>query len=139
VIAVDTSVVYALLDRADSWHRRVTDWYTKERPTLATTPLVLAEVDHLAGARAGSKARTAWRADLRAGAYEVVWWPRGEEEIGAVAEQYEDLGVDLTDASLVVLCDRIGTVDIATIDERHFRAMQPLSGGSSFRLLPMDA
>jgi predicted nucleic acid-binding protein len=103
------------------------------------TPLVLAEVDHLAGARAGEAARRAWRGDLRAGVYDVVWWERGEEDLVAVAEQYQSLGVDLTDASLVVLCDRLGIVEIATLDERHFRAMQPLSGGTSFRLLPIDA
>jgi hypothetical protein len=38
----------------------------------------------------------------------------------------------------VVLAARVGTVDIATFDERHFRAMEPLTGGS-FRVLPADA
>ena len=34
---------------------------------------------------------------------------------------------------------RYGTIDIATLDERHFRAVRPLAGGKAFRLLPADA
>ena len=43
------------------------------------------------------------------------------------------------DASLVALAARLGTTSIATFDERHFRAMQPLTGEPAFTLLPVDA
>jgi len=33
---------------------------------------------------------------------------------------------------------RFETYDIFTLDERHFRAMRPLTGRKSFRLLPAD-
>ncbi len=49
------------------------------------------------------------------------------------------LGIGLADASVVVLAERYGTYDILTLDERHFRAMRPLTGRRSFRLLPADA
>ena len=55
-----------------------------------------------------------------------------------VAERSADAGLGLTDASLVVLAQRLGTADIATLDERHFRAVRPLAGGDTFRLLPAD-
>ena len=138
MIVADTSVVYALLDEADSWHERVVAWYHSVATRFAITPLVVAEVDHLAP-RAGERARDAWRRDLRAGAYEVMWWGHAEETAVDVAEAYRDLGVDLTDASLVALSERLQTTDIATLDERHFRSMRPLSGSDAFRLLPMDA
>lgn len=44
----------------------------------------------------------------------------------------------MTDASLVVLAARVDSADIATFDERHFRAIRPLAAGSAFRLLPLD-
>jgi hypothetical protein len=48
--------------------------------------------------------------------------------------------IGLTDASLVVLAERLGTTDIATLDERHFRTLRPLAGGvDAFRLLPADS
>jgi predicted nucleic acid-binding protein len=99
----------------------------------------LAEVDHLATARGGLHAVQAFRDDVRAGAYGVDWWPGAASEATSVADLYGDLGIGLTDASLVVLADRVGTLAIATFDERHFRAIRPLGGGNAFRLLPLDA
>ena len=43
------------------------------------------------------------------------------------------------DASLVALDARVGSIDIATFDERHFRALRPETGKTAFRLLPTDA
>lgn len=139
MIVVDTSVIYAMLDRRDGWHTPVVDWYRKTRPSFATTPLVTAEVDHLAGARLGAAAQQAWRNDLAAGVYLIEWWPTAPGDIVDVATHYRDLGIGITDASLVSLAARLETVDIATLDERHFRAIRPLTGGDSFRLFPIDA
>jgi predicted nucleic acid-binding protein len=55
-----------------------------------------------------------------------------------VAERYADMGLGLADASLVVLAQRLETIDIATLGERHFRAVRPLCGGDAFRVLPRD-
>ncbi len=100
---------------------------------------MLAEVDHLAATRAGEQALRAFRADLSAGAYAVEWWADAISDCVELAEQYADLGVSLTDASLVALAARVETSRIATLDERHFRAIRPVSGGPAFRLLPADA
>ncbi len=138
MIVVDASVIYALLDANDNNHEAATAWYLATLPALTTTPLILAEVDHLAGARAGVVAQRAFRADLASGAYDIAWWPEAAAQCVSIAEQYHDLDVGLADASLVALASRLGTVDIATFDERHFRAMRPESGGNAFRLLPAD-
>jgi uncharacterized protein len=52
-----------------------------------------------------------------------------------VLEKYADLGVGLTDASLVVLAERHGIAEILTLDQRHFRAMR-FAGRKQFRILP---
>ena len=135
---VDTSLIYALLDANDNNHQPAVDWYTSVRPALNTTPLVLAEIDHLAGTRLGPTAQSAFRRDLTSGAYDITWWNEATDECVAIAEQYRDLQVGLTDASLVALAARLGTTEIATFDERHFRVMRPTSGGDAFRLLPAD-
>jgi hypothetical protein len=138
VIVLDTSVIYALLDGADQRHRQAVDWYENLDEELVTTPLVLAEADHLAATRGGPRALGAFRADVRAGAYLIEWWPTAASEAVQVADRYADLGIGLTDASLVILAGRVDSVDIATFDERHFRAVVPLEGGDAFRLLPLD-
>jgi len=139
VIVLDTSVIYALLDARDRRHPEAVAWYEDLDEDLVTTPLVLAEVDHLAISRAGARAVRAFRADVRAGAYAVDWWSGAAEESTEIADTYEELGLGLTDASLVALAGRVGTSDVATFDERHFRAVRPLAGSDAFRLLPRDA
>jgi len=139
VIVLDTSVIYALLDARDQRHREARDWYEGVEAELTTTPLVLAEVDHLAGTRAGTNALRAFRRDIVVGAYAVEWWPDAANESIAVAERYEALGLGLADASLVCLAARHRVIEIATFDERHFRAIQPLVGDRAFKLLPVDA
>jgi len=138
VIIVDTSAILAFMNSADTHHVPVRDWLAAEEDDLATTPLIVAEADHLVAARGGRAALRALRADLGAGAYLVEWWPGATVATVRVAEQYADNDLGLADASLVVLAERLQTVQIATLDERHFRAVRPLAGGAAFRLLPHD-
>jgi uncharacterized protein len=101
-------------------------------------PLVLAEADFLAASRGGQGMRDAFRRDMIAGAYHVSWWDDAATQAAEIAQQYADLGVSLADASLVALAARLQTIEIATFDERHFRAIRPLWGDDAFRLLPLD-
>jgi predicted nucleic acid-binding protein len=139
VIVLDTSVIYALLDRVDRRHREAVAWYGTTDQDLVTIPMVLAEVDHLARTRSGRRAASAFHQDVGAGAYQVEWWPEAGAESAALAEQYADLDLGLTDASLIALAARFSTTTIATFDERHFRAVRPLRGAAVFTLLPADA
>ena len=139
MIVVDASFAYALLDDADEGFRVATAWYDRPHSDLVTTPLVLAEVDHLAMTRLGPSARAAFLADVAQGGYDIAWCDTAAAEAVRVAERYADLGPSLTDTSLVALAARLGTTAIATFDERHFRAMRPLTGEPAFTLLPADA
>jgi predicted nucleic acid-binding protein len=138
VIVVDTSAILAYMNSADAHHATVSAWLDAEQDELATTPLIIAEVDHMVATRGGAAALSALRADLAAGAYLVEWWPAAMGASVRVAEQYADTGLGLSDASLVVLAERLETIRIATLDERHFRAVRPLTGGDAFHLLPQD-
>lgn len=138
MIVADTSVIFALLDRVDERHDLTRAWLERTRPTLTTMPPILAEVDFLAASRGGQGMRAAFRRDVIAGAYHVDWWDQAAVQAAKTAQQYTDLGVSLADGSLVALAARLQTTDVATFDERHFRAMRPL-WGDAFRLLPLDA
>ncbi|MGI8728096.1 MAG: PIN domain-containing protein [Solirubrobacterales bacterium] len=139
MIVVDTSVVVAFMNAADAHHRLVADWMDAETEDLVTTPLIVAEVDYLVAARGGPEAAAALRADLASGAYLVNWWSDAMAAVAAVADTYAGLRIGLADASLVALAERIGTIDIATLDQRHFRSVRPLGDrAEAFRLLPLD-
>lgn len=139
MIVLDTSVIYALLDAADQRHSQAAAWYADVREELVTTPLILAEAYHLAVARGGVVAACALRVDVRIGAYRAEWWRSAAQEAADIADHYESLGLGLADASLVALAARVGTLEIASFDERHFRSVRPVGGGDAFRLLPLDA
>ena len=138
MIVVDTSVIVAYMNSADDAHELVATWLDDLDDDLATTPLIVAEVDHLVGARGTPAALAALQSDLAAGAYLVEWCPGAIASAVKVAERYADTGLGLADASLVALAERLGTINIATLDERHFRVVRPLTGGKAFRLLPAD-
>ena len=138
MIVADTSFIYALLDARDGRHPDAVSWYEREFPELATTPLVLAETDHLAATRAGPAAVEAFRHDIRAGAYAIEWWAGAETAAAEIADSYHELGLGLTDASLVALLERLEEVRIATFDERHFRAVRPRSRHDAYVILPAD-
>lgn len=139
MIVVDTSFVVALLNRGDTHHAAARDWLATTHEELVTTPLAVAEMDHLV-ARFGGRDGTAalWR-DFEEGAYSVDWWPGAIQDTLAVAARHARPWIGLTDASLVALAARVDTTDIATLDERHFRMLAPITGGAAFRLLPADA
>lgn len=126
------------MNAADDHHETVSTWLDGADDDLATTPLIIAEVDHLVGARGGPAALRALRADLVVGAYLVDWWPTAIRTLVSIAERYADTNLGLADASLVALAERHATITIATLDERHFRAVRPLAAGDAFTLLPAD-
>lgn len=138
MIIIDTSVIVAYMNRADDHHDGVSRWLDQITDDLSTTPLIIAEVDHLLGTRAGRSARAALHGDLAAGAYLVDWWDGATAATVRIAEEYSDMDLGLADSSLVALAARHATLEIATLDERHFRALRPLAHGDSFRLLPAD-
>lgn len=129
----------AFLDRRDLNHDLVYAWMQAQEQELVTTPLVVAELDCLITTRGDDRGIRIMREDFDRGAYIVEWWPTAIHETAAIARRYDSMELGLTDASLIALAARLETTTIATLDERHFRAIKPLSGGDAFTLLPADA
>jgi uncharacterized protein len=138
LIVLDTSVVLAFMDRRDANHEAVRNWMGANGEELVSTPLVVAELDHLVLRYGGAIAAKALREDLGNGAYQVEWWPTAMHETIALAEAHESMQLGLTDASLLALAAHLQSTRIATLDERHFRAVKPPSD-DAFTLLPVDA
>ncbi len=71
MIVVDTSVVVAFMNRRDDDHERVANWVETVGEDLFTTPLIVAETDHLVSRAGGLDAARAFYEDLLSGAYLV--------------------------------------------------------------------
>jgi predicted nucleic acid-binding protein len=137
-LIVDAGALYAQADAEEPRHEAVARVLVAEREALVTTELAIAEADYLILTRLGVGVELAFLEDLAMGTYIVECLTRDElrtaREIG---ERYRDLRLGLAAASLVVLTHRYGTRRILTFDERAFRSVAPLQGGS-FTVLPAD-
>lgn len=137
-LIVDANCLIAQMDKGDVHYAAARRAIRAERGQLVTTELVAAEADHLILKRLGVDAELAFLQDLAEGTYVVECLDREELRTArGVVERYRDLRLGLADASLVVLAQRYRTTRILTFDERAFRAVTPLQGGS-FTILPAD-
>jgi len=137
-LLLDAGALYAQADRADPHHADVVQILRAEAGPLIASAIGVAEADYLILTRLGIEVELAFLEDLAEGTFQVECLTR--TELGAalhVARRYRDLELGLADASLVVLAERFQTRRLLTFDERDFRSVSPLQGGS-FTLLPAD-
>jgi predicted nucleic acid-binding protein len=137
-LLLDAGALYAQADRADPHHGSVVEVLTAEHGPLIASAIGVAEADYLILTRLGIDVELAFLEDLAAGTFQVECLNR--TELGTaleVARRYRDLGLGLADASLVVLAQRFKVRRLVTFDERAFRNVAALQGGS-FTLLPAD-
>ncbi|MBT2527960.1 PIN domain-containing protein [Streptomyces sp. ISL-99] len=110
---------------------------------LVMSPLLLAELDHVATRELGREAAMSAIDDIRG------WMRRGrvsvpeitEERLGvaqSVRARYLGLDLALADAVNVALAADYDTDAILTLDRRDFRAVRPLGRHKAFRVLPDD-
>ena len=134
-VVLDTAFVLALYDSSDRHHRNAVAWADVVDEDLITTPLAVAEMDHLVEQRGGEAATHVLWDDFDAGAYGVRWWADALRETIAIARENPWIG--LTDASLVALAGLLRTNRILTFDS-HFRSLTT-PRGEPFVVLPADA
>jgi uncharacterized protein len=137
-LIVDAGALYAQADADEPQHVAVAQALREERDSLVTSQIVVAEADYLILRRLGVEVELKFLDDLAGGTYVVDALTPPELTIARdVVARYRDLELGLADASLVVLAGRWRTRRILTLDERAFRAVTPLQGGS-FEILPAD-
>jgi len=138
VIVADTSGLLAALDGDEIHHDRCRSVVEQAHDPLAVSPFVLCELDYLVQRKMGVAAEVTLLTDVARGAYRLAGFTASDVGTAVeLVERYSDLSLGLADASVMVLADRVGSHDLLTLDERHFRAVRALDG-RPFRLLPAD-
>jgi uncharacterized protein len=138
-LVLDAAPLVALADATEPQLEALLRIRDEEEGQLVLPAPVAAEVDYLLGVRFGEAARRAFLSDLAARRYDVACLEA--DDYRAVSEldiRYSDLGLGLADCSIMFLAERYKTRRLLSFDERHFRAVAPLQGGS-FELLPADS
>jgi predicted nucleic acid-binding protein len=84
----------------------------------------------------GSKAEASFLDALAAGELQLVALQiRDLRHMADLVRRYENLPLGAVDASVVAVAERLGTVQVATLDRRHFTVVRP-AHAVAFEVLP---
>ena len=121
-VLLDTTVIYATLNRRDNNHDRCVAVLSRIRRPLATCEAVICEACFLAQNQPMAVERIL--ANVAHGVFQI---PIRLAESGAVVlelmRKYADTPASLADACLIAMADQLGTGDILTLDSdfKHYR------------------
>jgi uncharacterized protein len=139
VIICDTApIVAAALYKDPNYHRCVelfTGLRLANRQLLLPSPIV-AEVGYLLWIKGGAKTEAFFLRALADRDFIPVGLTTADySRMAELVEQYHDLPLGTSDASVIALAERLDVDEIATLDLRHFMVVRPRHV-KAFTLLP---
>jgi predicted nucleic acid-binding protein len=142
IVVADTSGLLAALDSTHPEHQGANEALLAAG-LLVMSPLLLAEIDHVATRELGREAAVSAVDDIRRWMrVSRIVVPEITESLLATAQsvraRYGALDLDLADAVNIALAADYDTDAVLTLDRRGFRAVRPLGRHKCFRLLPDD-
>jgi predicted nucleic acid-binding protein len=134
----DTGAIYALYDADDQHHAECQAVVSEEQGPLFLPSALLSEIDYLLATRLGFEAALDFIDSIQTGAFTLVGLTAEDlVRCRELVSQYRDLPLGLADACVVAVAERLRLQTLFTVDQRHFRTVQP-HGFGHFVLLPAD-
>lgn len=119
-IMVDTSAIYALIDRSDNWHLRARQLFNElkgQELDLILTNFVVAETHSLLLSRNGHELAREW---LRTLVWTIEYVTKEDEKRAReIIVNYRDKSFSYTDASTFAVMERLG-LKVALAFDNHF-------------------
>jgi uncharacterized protein len=137
-LVCDTGAIYALYDADDIHHGDAKSVVETEPGPLFLPMVLLAEIDYLLTSRLGINAALDLLESVELGTFTLV--SPSANDLARCRElmlQYRGLALGLADATGVATAERLKIQRLFTVDQRHFRAIEP-RGLGYFVLLPAD-
>jgi predicted nucleic acid-binding protein len=119
MLALDTSAVFALLNRRDPDHERVRAALLLDSGPFVVPAGILAEIAYLVEQRLGQRVLELFLADLEAGAYDLACGADDLPRIRELVQRYADLPLGFSDAAVIACSERLGG-RVLTLDLRDF-------------------
>lgn len=133
---VDTGAFVAAANTAEPDHAACARLLREGTGPLVVPAMVIAEATFMIERAGGPAAEARFLRSLRAPRYVIEAPTPGDLDRAAeLVEQYADLSLGGTDASMVALAERLGEPTLATLDRRHFAIVRPRHV-EAFDLLP---
>lgn len=134
IAVVDAGLLFAAANADDVNHERSLGVLERVDLELVVPAMVVAEATYLIATRMGPQVEARFLRGLEGFDVEAPI-PQDWQRIGDLVEQYGDLRLGGTDASVIALAERIGARTVITLDRRHFTVVRP-SHCEAFELLP---
>ncbi len=132
----DTGFLFAYFDKKDLFHIECKRLMPTVLPNALLPDVVLPELAYLILRELDVKTLTAFLRSVANGDFELVRTTESDLERAAeILEKYEDNNIDLVDACIVAIAERLEIEKILTVDRRHFSVFKP-NHCESFTLLP---
>ncbi len=125
MVIADTGPLYALIDRSDAWHERVTAWWTAQARQVRVPVTVLPEVCYLLQTRISAQAEQAFVQSVADG--ELIIEPVESDDVIRASElmrTYLNFPLGFVDATVIAVAERLDAREILTTDRRHFGAVR---------------
>ncbi|MEW6778259.1 MAG: PIN domain-containing protein [Bdellovibrionota bacterium] len=135
-VLVDTGILYAAADRRDRWHKRALEFLRDADEPLLVPFAVLPEACYFLQTRLGIAQRDALLDSFAKGGL-VLAENTSADLLRAreICGQYRNVELDLADACLIAVAERLKITRIATTDRRDFSLVRP-AHCDKFELLP---
>ena len=136
MILVDTNVLVAAAARRDNNHEVALELLETVPDDLLVPPTVIAEVCYLLQEASGVGGEVRFLKSFELGELQLADLTMADvARMAELTEDYGDLRLGGTDASLVAIAERLGISEVATFDRRHFGVVRP-AHVPAFTLLP---
>jgi uncharacterized protein len=136
MLIVDTGPLVAYLNRNDPDHERCAMLLESRTDDLLVTPYVVTEACYLVGKYVGAEAEINLVEALAAGDLKQIDIVAGDLiRIAALMRQHMGFPLGVADASVIAAAERLRASEVATLDQRHFRAVTP-AHVTALNLLP---
>lgn len=139
MILVDTGPLVAAGNRRDAYHARCVQALATAQPPRLVPATVVAETGYLLERDAGADVEAEFLRLFHSGYLRLV--DLTADDLGRCAElvqQYADFPLGTTDATIIAVAERLKISTIASLDTRHFHAVQPRHV-QAFTLIPEHA
>lgn len=122
MITLDTSAIFAALNRADPDHERVVSELVADHGPWLVPAAALGEMGYLIERRLSLAVLEAFVEDLRDGRFVLDCGDDDFSRIHALIRRYDDLHLGLVDAAVIACAERNGG-RVLTLDVRHLGAV----------------
>lgn len=130
-VLVDAGALIALLNRNDTHHSRISQFFAAYFGRAYTTWPALTEAAHLVSEHLSVSVLRL----VEKGRLEIVEITPGLPRLVDLMQRYSDLPMDLADASLVWAAEHTGVMRIVTLDRADFGVYR-IKGSRAFEVLP---